>query len=44
MKTMDKGFTKETFIHTENGKTKLNKITAENRLNPKLDEDGIIRC
>ena len=32
------------FLHTENGKTKLNKTTAENQLNPKLDEDGIIRC
>ena len=29
--------------HTENGKSKLNKITAENQLNPRLDEDGIIR-
>ena len=32
------------FLHTENGKTKLNKTTAENQLNSKLDEDGIISC
>ena len=32
------------FLHTKNGKTKLNKTTAENWLNPKLDEDGIIKC
>ena len=32
------------FLHTEDGKTKLNKTTAENQLNSKLDEDGIIRC
>ena len=35
---------KHNFLHTENGKTKLNKTTAKNRLNLKLDEDGIIRC
>ena len=35
---------KKNFLHTENGETKLNKNTAENRLNPKLDKDGIIRC
>ena len=39
-----KALQKKHFLHTENGKTKLNKTTAENRLNPKLDEDGIIRC
>ena len=32
------------FLHTENRKTKLNKTTAENLLNPKLGEYGIIRC
>ena len=39
-----KALQKKHFLHTENGETKLNKTTAENRLNPKLDEDGIIRC
>ena len=32
------------FLHTKNGKTKLNKTTAENFLNLKLDEGGIISC
>ena len=39
-----KALQEKQFLHTKNGKTKLNKTTAENRLNPKLNKDGIIKC
>ena len=39
-----KALQKKHIFHTENGKTKLSKTTAKNWLNPKLGEDGIIRC